>query len=379
MKYDYIIAGAGCAGLSLLYKILLTPSLQDKSILVVDKDEKKSNDRTWCFWESNPGLFESIVHARWSTLEFISDNFKKEMKLDSYNYKMIQGIDFYNFIHQYAKKFKNVKFIQESITAIKSSLNEASVTTNQNTYISDYVFNSTSLLNPKINEQNSLLQHFKGWNIKTKDKAFNPKIGRLMDFSLSQKNGATFMYVLPTSSTEALIEYTLFSASILNKESYVDELKKYIKDVLKIDHYTIEHEEFGIIPMSLEKFKNNPKKFIINIGTSGGYTKASTGYTFQFIQKNISKIVENLIVDKYPVQSTTFRDKVYQWYDRTLLDVLLNKKISGKKAFTKIFKRNTAKNIFAFLGNESTLKEDFLIMKSLPIKPFLASGIKQLF
>jgi len=187
------------------------------------------------------------------------------------------------------------------------------------------------------------------------------------------------MYVLPTSSTEALIEYTLFSASILNKESYVDELKKYIKDVLKIDHYTIEHEEFGIIPMSLEKFKNNPKKFIINIGTSGGYTKASTGYTFQFIQKNISKIVENLIVDKYPVQSTTFRDKVYQWYDRTLLDVLLNKKISGKKAFTKIFKRNTAKNIFAFLGNESTLKEDFLIMKSLPIKPFLASGIKQLF
>ncbi|MDA9638819.1 lycopene cyclase, partial [bacterium] len=51
MKYDFIIAGAGCSGLSLLYKILQTPSLQNKSILVIDKDQKKNNDRTWCFWE----------------------------------------------------------------------------------------------------------------------------------------------------------------------------------------------------------------------------------------------------------------------------------------------------------------------------------------
>ena len=63
MKYDYIIAGSGCAGLSLLHKILQTPSLQNKSILVIDKDQKKSNDRTWCFWEKNPGPFESIVYA----------------------------------------------------------------------------------------------------------------------------------------------------------------------------------------------------------------------------------------------------------------------------------------------------------------------------
>ena len=378
MKYDYIIAGSGCSGLSLLYKILQTPSLQKKSILVIDKNQKKNNDRTWCFWEKNPGSFESIVYARWNTLEFISDDTNKKVDLGQYTYKMIQGIHFYNFVLEYAKKFKNVVFIQESIIDIDSIFNEAKVITKKNTYTGKYVFNSTNLFNPKINKQNSLLQHFKGWNIKTADPAFNSKVGKLMDFSVSQENGTTFMYVLPTSSTNALVEYTLFSPSPLKQEKYIKELKKYIKEVLKIENYTIEHEEFGIIPMSLAKFEQNPKPNVINLGTSGGYTKASSGYTFQFIQKNVLDIVKNLKAGKSPVQNLSFKNKIYRWYDRTLINVLLTNKLTGKEIFTIMFKKNSAHKILAFLGNESTITEDILIMKNFPKIPFLLAGIKSL-
>lgn len=378
MKYDYIIAGSGCAGLSLLHKILQTPSLQNKSILVIDKDQKKSNDRTWCFWEKNPGPFESIVYAKWNKLEFLSTDFKKKLNLESYTYKMIQGIDFYNFIINYAKKFKNVSFVQESINSIDNIDKKAVLKTTKNTYTANYIFNSTNLFNPEINEQNSLLQHFKGWLIKTEKPVFNAEIGRLMDFRVSQENGATFMYVLPSSSTKALIEYTLFSPSTLKQETYVEELKKYIKEVLKIEKYTIEHEEFGIIPMSLAKFEQNPKQNIINIGTSGGYTKASSGYTFQFIQKNVIDIVKNLKTGKNPVQKLSFKNKIYQWYDRTLINVLLTKKMTGKEVFTIMFTKNPAHKILAFLGNESSISEDLLIMKSFPKIPFLIAGIKSL-
>jgi lycopene beta-cyclase len=378
VKYDYIIAGSGCAGLSLLHKILQTPSLQNKSILVIDKDQKKSNDRTWCFWEKNPGPFESIVYAKWNKLEFLSTDFKKKLNLESYTYKMIQGIDFYNFIINYAKKFKNVSFVQESINSIDNIDKKAVLKTTKNTYTANYIFNSTNLFNPEINEQNSLLQHFKGWLIKTEKPVFNAEIGRLMDFRVSQENGATFMYVLPSSSTKALIEYTLFSPSTLKQETYVEELKKYIKEVLKIEKYTIEHEEFGIIPMSLAKFEQNPKQNIINIGTSGGYTKASSGYTFQFIQKNVIDIVKNLKTGKNPVQKLSFKNKIYQWYDRTLINVLLTKKMTGKEVFTIMFTKNPAHKILAFLGNESSISEDILIMKSFPKIPFLIAGIKSL-
>ncbi|MDA9093124.1 lycopene cyclase family protein [Polaribacter sp.] len=378
MKYDYIIAGSGCAGLSLLYSLLQSPSLQYKSILVIDQAQKKNNDRTWCFWEKTPGLFESIVHAKWNTLEFLSTDFKKELDLESYTYKMILGLDFYNFVLNYAQKFENITFLQETITAIDTGTESAVITTQENSYTARYVFNSTNVFNPEITEQNSLLQHFKGWVIQSEKPVFNPKVGRLMDFSVSQKQGATFMYVLPTSTTKALVEYTLFSPRVLEKETYVTALKKYIKEDLKIDNYTIEHEEFGVIPMSLAKFEKTSKPNVINLGTSGGFTKASSGYTFQFIQKNVAEIVNNLEVGKRPNPSTAFKDKVYQWYDRTLLDVLLTKKLTGKEVFTKIFQKIPAKKILAFLGNESTLVEDISIMKSLPLKPFLGSGIKQL-
>ena len=290
MKYDYIIAGSGCAGLSLLYKLLLTPSLQNKSILIVDKDQKKTNDRTWCFWEKKPGLFEAIVHAKWKTLAFLSTDFKKELELKSYTYKMILGIDFYNFVINFAKEFKNVTFLHETIVSIDCNGDYSVLKTLENSYKAQYIFNSTNLFNPKITEENSLLQHFKGWVIKTKKPVFNPKIGRLMDFRLSQENGATFMYVLPTSTTEALVEYTLFSPKVLGKESYTLELKKYIKEELKIEDYSIIHQEFGIIPMSLAKFKKNSKENIVNMGTAGGFTKASSGYTFNSFKKMLRRL-----------------------------------------------------------------------------------------
>ena len=55
-QYDYIIAGAGCAGLSLAVHMIHSGKFSDKKILIVDKDDKQKNDRTWCFWEKEPGL-----------------------------------------------------------------------------------------------------------------------------------------------------------------------------------------------------------------------------------------------------------------------------------------------------------------------------------
>ena len=378
MKYDFIIAGSGCAGLSLLYHLLQEPTLQNKSILILDKDAKNSNDRTWCFWEKKPGTFESIVHAKWNTLEFLSTDYKAQLDLASYTYKMIQGIDFYNFVIQLAKKFPNVSFVTAPIISITSEIHTATVTTEENGYTSTYIFNSTGLFNPKMTEENSLLQHFKGWVIETKEPVFDAEVGRLMDFSVAQDNGTTFMYVLPTSQTTALIEYTLFSKKILEKEEYTQALEKYIQEDLQISDYTIAHEEFGVIPMSLAKFKKNPIKNVINIGTAGGFTKASTGYTFQFIQKDVAEIVANLKAGKNINTDSSFKKQQYAWYDRTLIDVLLTEKLTGKEVFSMIFNKNEPEKILAFLANESKFIDDIAIMSSLPIGAFLTSGVKQL-
>ena len=380
-SYDYIIAGSGCAGLSLLYRILKDPVLSAKNILVIDKSEKNANDRTWCFWEKGRGVFEPVVSHEWKILEFLTTDFERQYKLKNYSYKMIQGIDFYDYVLAFAQNFKNVSFKQENILNIQGQSDTAFVETEKAKYGAEYVFNSTGLFNPEINTKNSLLQHFEGWVIKTDKPVFDDKIGTLMDFRLSQKHGITFMYMLPTSSTEALVEYTLFSEKLLDKALYKAALENYIKAYLKIEKYEIIHKEFGVIPMSLAKFSRNPdtNRRIVNMGTAGGFTKASSGYTFQFIQKHADLILKNLREGYPPNPKATFREAMFDWYDRTMLEVVISGSMEGREIFSTLFKKCSIENILAFLGNESSLVEEIKIMKSLPIKPFLVAGYKQLF
>ena len=323
MKYDYIIAGSGCAGLILLYSILNQPKLSHKKILILDRDQKTENDRTWCFWEKKPGLFETIVFHKWDNLIFKTEKFSKQFHLEEYSYKMIRGIDFYQKVLAFAKNFPNVEFIYGAIESLDNSEDTASVVVDSEVFTSDYIFNSTSLLHPTIDKSNTLLQHFEGWVIKTDSPKFDKTVGTLMDFSVGQENGATFMYVLPTSETEALIEYTLFSPELLKKEDYKTAIKKYLKEDLAIENYEIQHTEFGVIPMTMAKFDRfkSANSRIINIGTSGGFTKASSGYTFQFIQKNSEEIVSKLLENKSPAKELSISDKIFNWYDRTLLEV----------------------------------------------------------
>ncbi|RZS95466.1 lycopene cyclase family protein [Cecembia calidifontis] len=378
--FDYIVAGSGLAGLSFLYRLLKDESLQHKNILVIDASQKTQNDRTWCFWEKEAGPFESLVSHQWETLQFFSPQVSKEFKMKAYRYKMIQSGDFYSHVLDFIKGFSNVTFVQEQILEIVEEGEKAVVKTEKGRYSADYVFNSTSLFYPKMTEENTLLQHFLGWYIQTDKPVFNPKVGTLMDFTLPQTHGTTFIYVLPTSENLALVEYTLFTERLLKEEEYEAALKRYIKDKLGIGSYEITHSEFGVIPMSLARFPAHlgKNKRIVNIGTAGGYTKPSTGYTFQFVQKHIAQILEQLGQNQSPVVSLSFREKMFEWYDRTLLDVLLTKSLSGEQIFSSLFKRVDPERILAFLANESGFWEEFKIRNSVPQFPFVFSGMKQL-
>jgi lycopene beta-cyclase len=147
MNYDYIITGSGCAGLSLLYRILKDPVLQTKKVLVLDKTEKKTNDRTWCYWEKGKGLFEPIVTHEWKELEFLTSGLTRKFKLEQYSYKMIKGIDFYNHVLNFSQAFENVTFKYETVKQIQIENDIAFVETENATYAAEYIFNSTTLFN----------------------------------------------------------------------------------------------------------------------------------------------------------------------------------------------------------------------------------------
>jgi lycopene beta-cyclase len=115
---------------------------------------------------------------------------------------------------------------------------------------------------------------------------------------------------------------------------------------------------------------------VIYIGTRGGLTKPSTGYTFQFIQRDADKIVATLGSDITAIE-TLPADKKFHFYDSVLLNVLATKKHPGDKLFTSMFRNNKIASIFRFLDNESLVHEDLKLISTLPFFPFLKAGFRE--
>ena len=379
MEYDIIVCGGGMSGLSLAYRALQSGVWANKSILIIDKSDKSSNDKTWCFWENSTSPFEEIIFRKWDEMRFISvDNRSFQLDTGNYSYNMIRSIDFYKHTLEYLKSQPNVTIANENIVSSNTINNSCVVVTDVSKYQSEYVFNSI-YEKPKLEEKHTyLLQHFKGVMIESNELSLDPKEIYLMDFRTSQENGNTFFYVLPTSETSALVEYTLFSDKLLAKEVYDKRIEEYIREVLNIKEYKIIESEFGIIPMTDYPFIRSNGN-IINIGTMGGDTRGSTGYTFTNTQKTISKIIASYQESDTPHFKEEHITTKHKLYDSTLLKVLADGKYQGHQLFTDMFTSAKASDILAFLDGESSLKQDFKVIKSLIpqyfIKPFFRSWL----
>ena len=372
-KYDYIIAGAGCAGYSLLYHLLQDPILSTKRILVLDANFNKGNDRTWCFWEDQAGPFESIVCKKWSNIEVLKGSMHRSLPTAPFEYKMIQGIDFYQYVSDFAKGFDNVEWVASKILSIDSiNANSARVNWEGGCANAGYVFSSIN--GERI--QSKLWQHFKGIVVEFDNAVFDDTVARLMDFNVPQMEATAFMYLLPLTDKKALVEYTLFSPTILASAEYDNVLDAYMEEHYKGQAYKIQHTEMGAIPMTSKKLTSN-NGAVVSIGTMGDAVKASTGYAFQFIQKQTQQIVHQLKLNQ--ALNPAVHQTRHQFYDAVLLYILEHQKMAGDEIFARIFKKNTAATVFKFLSNTSTLLDDIKIMTSLPTQIFLPAAIKVLF
>jgi lycopene beta-cyclase len=374
-KYDFVIIGAGCSGLSLLLRMLKSGRFSDKKFLLVDRDQVKTNDRTWCFWERSPGFFEHLVYREWCNLDFFGEEFSATLDVSPYQYKMIRGVDFYAYCFGEIAKYPQVDKVFGDVNDLvhKNGKTILRMDHRELDLGNAVVFNSI-LKEKKSAKDLVLLQHFKGWVIEAEKPVFDPRQATLMDFRVHQRYGTSFVYVLPFTEHAALVEYTLFTRSLLKDEQYDQELKDYLREYSGVTSFQVKEQEFGIIPMS-NRVHPFYKDGIYNIGTAGGQTKASTGYTFRFIQKQSEQIV-NTLIDGGSLSSIPKPPSRFRFYDNTLLHILYHDQLPGKQIFSTLFRKNDPGRVLRFLDNESSLADEFRITSSLPTWPFLKAAVR---
>ena len=352
-EFDYIIIGGGCAGLSLAYELDLHSKLKDKTLAIVEPREEYKKDKTWSFWKVSPHNFEDCIKKSWDNFTINIPSHLKHIDCKNMPYQTIDSGLFYQKIIDKIKQNTNINFFK--------NINEVNT---ENSFIFNSVIDT-------VDNKSSLWQHFSGIEIETSKHFFDEKIFNLMDFDCNQKNSVHFFYTLPFSKTKALIETTWISD--LNNTSLKDydiQLKDYIENKLKIKNYKINYKETGAIPLF---HPNNIKKINqIEIGTAGGMTRLSTGYTFLNIQEQSKYIREN--IENIKDTKIFSIKKKYEFLDNIFLKVLKKNPERMAQIFYKMF-NSSPKTVINFLSNKSNILEDISIISKMPKFVFL----KQLF
>lgn len=373
-KYDIIIVGAGAAGLSLAARIAETSELKDKRVLLLDRERKSGNDRTWCFWEHGEGRFDEIITQSWQNVYFHSKYISRRLGLEPYAYKMLRSSDFYNHTFTSVESSSNVDFVIDSVESINSE--EGRVICLNGSYQADIVFSSKLPLGLDFSNHLYTDQHFGGWFVEFEDDVFDKDAATFMDFRIDQKGEHRFCYVLPINSKKALVEVAVFSKTHQTKDGYDDIIRGYIEDYISRSKYNIEEKEYGVIPMTNYPFWKHNEGKLYHIGTAGGAVKPSSGYAFRRIQQHTERIIDCLkantsIKNSYKI----FRGRHFL-YDSIMLHVLEEQKIAGDKVFSDLFEKTDVDVILRFLDGDTNLRGDIQIMKAPAKWPFIKGMAK---
>ncbi len=343
-EFDYIIVGGGCAGLSLAYELEINEKLKNKTLAIIEPRQEYKRDKTWSFWKVVPHNFEDCVKKSWDNFSINIPGKTNYLDCKNYPYQSIDSGLFYEKINKRLKENKNICFFK-NIKEINTK--------------NSFIFNSVP--NIKKNYLN-LWQHFCGVEIETKNNFFDDEIFNLMDFDCEQRNSVHFFYTLPYSKNKALVETTWLSKMNDNSQKdYDTQIKDYIEKHLKIKDYKITYKEDGAIPLFYplcEKEKNK-----INIGTAGGMTRLSTGYTFLNIQEHSKYIREN--IENIPTSKKFKINKKYQFLDDIFLRVLDEHPEKMSTIFFNMFKA-PPETVIKFLSNKSNFYDDLKIILKMP-------------
>ena len=352
-EFDYVIIGGGCAGLSLAYELETHEKFKDRTLAIIEPRNDYIRDKTWSFWKVAAHNFEDCVKKSWNNFSVNIPDQTKYVQCDHLPYQSIDSGLFYQKIINTLKKNTNINFFK--------NINEISTE-------NSFVFNSVSDVS---DSKNHLWQHFSGIEIETNKDLFDDQIFNLMDFDCEQRDSVHFFYTLPFSKKNALIETTWISdLNHPSNQDYSIQLEDYIKNKLKIKNYEIKFKETGVIPLFHPK--DIKKINWMEIGTAGGMTRLSTGYTFMNIQ-NQSKYIRENFENIKKINNFTVNSK-YKFLDNIFLKVLKKNSSKMPQVFFKMFNCSPS-TVINFLSNKSNIYEDISIILKMPKLLF----IKELF
>lgn len=271
---EIAIIGAGCAGLSLARRLTLSGAGY-RARLYGPVSTAATQGHSWGFWATN-GLEEQarLATQSWAKWQIITPAQKITQRADNHPYCRLDSRTWLGHC---------LKAIAGQVPMDEAGPDEAAPDKPE----TGLVFDSR----PPTLPDGAMLQHFRGVEIKAKKPCFDADTAILMDFRCDQSRGIHFIYLLPYSPDQALVESTMFSPTVQEDAFYDQAITAYLDAHWDTGGYEVHHREAGCIPMA---FVEPRETGLLAIGANGGCVRPSSGYAFCYIQRQADEIVRRL-------------------------------------------------------------------------------------
>jgi lycopene beta-cyclase len=367
IQYDYVFIGMGASNGLMLLEFIKRGFHQTKRIAIIEKAQKNTNDKTYCFWSTpDASIVKDLSSIISFQYQFVQTNATKVQSIQDQPYYCIKSIDFYNLVQATIASYP-IDVFEAQVDVLNPRANHIDIAFDSKVIRGAIVFDSRPPnFTQEANNKSFLLQSFFGYHIRLKDAVLNTDTFQMMNFDVDQSKYTQFVYNLPYAPNECLVELTRFGVDTID----VDYAKKILDDKISTEFgdYEIIAEEEGCIPMTVLKHPSSSDDRIIHMGARANLIKPTTGYGFK-------KMYEFAAAFENPIKSESSKTR-FLFYDHLLLIILIRWPNLGKKIFTALFQKNSIQAIFSFLEEKSTVSAEIKIFASLPILPFLrACGI----
>ncbi len=366
--HRYLVLGAGCAGLSLVWH-MLEAGINDP-ILVLEQRREYVNDRTWCYWNVEPTAFDDLADFSWCKWEVVAEGTTAKAEAGSARlpYIFLASDRFYQRVLDRIAASPNVTLLLgQQVLRVEERADAVIVRTAAATYSGERLFDSSGWRPAAGGRHSKWLQHFRGQRIRTERPVFNPSRLTLMDHRVSQKDGPHFVYLLPFSPNEALVENTYLFAASISPARHRAEIADYLAQFhgLGPRDYEVLGEEHGTIPMGGGAGVVRTDR-IERIGLAGGAARSATGYAFLRIQRQCCDIARRMAAGSLKARSGTVPGgRKYRIFDAIMLAALARSPHLAPAFFTTLFQRSPAESVVRFLTERSSIRDDIWIIRSL--------------
>jgi lycopene beta-cyclase len=109
-KFDYIIIGAGCSGLSLAFEMNRNNIFKNKTCAIIDKRENFNRDKIWSYWGVNEHSFNDCLINKWNRFSIKNNNEEIILNCENFEYQSVDSGKFYNKILNNLSANSNIKF-----------------------------------------------------------------------------------------------------------------------------------------------------------------------------------------------------------------------------------------------------------------------------